>query len=140
MAKAVSAALRDAGFGEGVIVARNETTGRALASRDGFAWRPAFGDERVALLVNATPVGMAGGPEASALPAPRDVIASARVVLDVVASPPDTPLVRAARAAGATVVTGDEVSTRQAAEQFVRYTGVRPTDEQVRRAATHARS
>jgi hypothetical protein len=36
MAKAVACALRDAGFADGLIVARNETTGQALARQYGF--------------------------------------------------------------------------------------------------------
>ena len=42
------------------------------------------------------------------------------------ALPAETPLIKAARAAGKTVITGAEVATIQALEQFVLYTGVRP--------------
>ena len=51
-----------------------------------------------------------------------------------------TPLIRFAREAGKTVVTGAEVMTLQAVEQFVLYTGIRPTDEQIRRAAEYSRA
>ena len=40
MAKAVAAALRDAGFADGTVVARNEAAGRQLAERHGCAWAP----------------------------------------------------------------------------------------------------
>jgi shikimate dehydrogenase len=60
--------------------------------------------------------------------------------LDVVALPPDTPLIRYARTAGKAVITGAEVIALQAAEQFALYTGVRPTEEQIRRASEYARS
>ena len=55
------AALRDGGFTDGTLVARNATTGPALAEQYGYRWNStAVGAE---LLVNVTPVGMAGGPD-----------------------------------------------------------------------------
>jgi shikimate dehydrogenase len=140
MAKAVTAALRDAGFAAGAVVARNERTGRALAEQYGYPWRPELGSHRPQLLVNATPVGMSGGPAADDLPVDSAAVDAAETVFDVVALPALTPLVRRARAQGKDVITGVEVSVLQALEQFVRYTGVRPADDQVRRAAEFARS
>jgi shikimate dehydrogenase len=58
----------------------------------------------------------------------------------VVAMPAETPMVRRARANGQQVVTGAEVIALQAAEQFVLYTGVRPTPDQVERAAAYSRT
>ncbi|MDX8153144.1 shikimate 5-dehydrogenase [Patulibacter brassicae] len=139
MAKAAVAALRDGGFADVTVVARNPTSGPALAERYGARWAAALGDHRPGLLLNATPVGMAGAREADDLPVPEAALATVRVVLDVVAVPPETPLVRAARAAGATTITGDRVIALQAAEQFARYTGVRPSDEQVARASAISR-
>ncbi|WP_337059461.1 shikimate 5-dehydrogenase [Kineococcus sp. G2] len=140
MAKACLAALRDAGFADLTVVARNESAGRALADAYGARWLPRAGDLRPALLVNATPVGMAGGEDADRLPVAREVVAAAAAVVEVVAVPEDTPLVRLARELGAEVVTGTEVAAVQAAEQFALYTGVRPTDEQVRRAGEFSRA
>lgn len=139
MAKAVVAALRDGGFREVTVVARNESTGRALAQQYDFTWRPELGGLRPRLLVNTTPIGMAGGPDAQASPFGADVIDGADTVFDVVAMPPDTPLVRSAAAAGKTVITGAEVIALQAAAQFVLYTGVTPTPEQIRRASEFSR-
>ena len=51
-----------------------------------------------------------------------------------------TPLIAAARERGKSVITGAEVIALQAAEQFVLYTGVRPTDEQIRAASEFSRS
>lgn len=133
MAKAVVAALRDSGFGDVVVVARNETAGRKLAQAYGFRWAPEAADG-AELLVNVTPIGMAGGHEADQMPFTPEQVAAARAVFDVVAVPADTPLIRAARAAGKPVVTGADVATLQAVEQFVLYTGVRPTAEQTRAA------
>ncbi|WP_255768192.1 shikimate 5-dehydrogenase [Pseudarthrobacter sulfonivorans] len=140
MAKATVAALRDAGFKDVTVIARNENTGRALAEQYGFQWRSALDGGTADLIINVTPVGMAGGPEADSLSFPEDAIAAAKVVFDVVALPAETPLIRAARAAGKQVITGAEVATIQALEQFVLYTGVRPTDEQVRAAEDFMRA
>ncbi|MFJ6001351.1 shikimate 5-dehydrogenase [Arthrobacter sp. NPDC092385] len=138
MAKAVVAALRDAGFTRVTVVARNEHTGRALAELYGFGWQRDVGELTADLLFNVTPLGMAG-PDADALAFPQAVIDAAQVVFDVVASPSETPLILAARAAGKPVITGAEVVALQAEEQFVLYTGVRPTPEQVRAAGEFSR-
>jgi shikimate dehydrogenase len=148
MAKATVAALRDAGFTDVTVLARNEVTGRALAEQYGFRWRPALDGGTADLIINVTPIGMSGGmaggmqggPEAGSLSFPEETIAAAKVVFDVVALPAETPLIKAARAAGKPVITGAEVATIQALEQFVLYTGVRPTDEQVRAAEEFTRA
>ena len=49
------------------------------------------------------------------------------MVFDVVAFPPETPLIGSRARARTTVITGAEVIALQAAEQFELYTGVRPT-------------
>lgn len=82
-----------------MIIARNEETGRALAERYEYAWAPEVGNLRAPILVNVTPIGMAGGEESEELSYPQEAIAEAQVVFDVVAMPVETPLVRAARAA-----------------------------------------
>lgn len=141
MAKAVTAALRHSGFTSGTVVARNEATGRALAQKYGYTWRAEATDPAPGLLVNTTPLGMAGGGgDSEAMPFPADVVQSASAVFDVVAVPPDTPLVRTARQSGITTITGDEVIALQAALQFELYTGVRATPEQVRRASAYSRA
>ncbi|GGG00873.1 shikimate 5-dehydrogenase [Rhodococcoides trifolii] len=138
MAKAVVAALRDAGFTNGTVAARNTESGPALADLYGYRWSPEV--QGADLLVNVTPIGMAGGPDSDSSPFTGDQISGAHAVFDVVAMPSETPLIVAARAAGKPVVTGAQVIALQAAEQFVLYTGVRPTDEQIARASEHARA
>jgi shikimate dehydrogenase len=140
MAKAVAGALRDAGFRSGIILARNETTGRPLAGTYGYQWRTELGEAQPDVLINATPIGMAGGPEAEILAFNPAFIDRAQVVFDVVAVPPETPLIRYARTRDRPVITGAEVIALQAAEQFALYTGVRPTEEQIRRASAYARA
>ncbi len=140
MAKATVAALRDAGFSDVTVIARNETTGRALADQYGFRWRTALDGGTADMIINVTPIGMAGGPDVDSLSFPEEAIAAAKVVFDVVALPAETPLIKAARAAGKKIITGAEVATIQALEQFVLYTGVRPTDDQVRAAEAFMRA
>ncbi|MET1020565.1 MAG: shikimate 5-dehydrogenase [Microterricola sp.] len=155
MAKAVVAALRDAGFTDVNVLARNEGAGRALAEQ--YGWRVATeapscavpdtattahtvradvaAELGASLLVNVTPIGMAGGAESAEQSFSDAAIAAASVVWDVVAMPSETPLIRAARAAGKRVITGAEVIAIQAEEQFVLYTGVRPSPELVAEAS-----
>jgi len=137
MAKAVVAALRDAGFTQGTVVARNAVAGPVLAERYGFAWASDVPVAGAPLLVNVTPLGMEG-PDAEALAFPAEMIAAADVAFDVVAQPAQTPFIQAALAAGKPVVSGAEVIVLQAVEQFVLYTGVRPSADLVIEAARFA--
>jgi shikimate dehydrogenase len=137
MAKAVIAALRHCGFGEGTVVARNEHAGRALAGQYGYTWEPEVPQKGAPLLVNVTPLGMAGADQ-DALSFDAAHIAACEVAFDVVAQPALTPFVIAARQAGKTVISGAEVIVLQAVEQFVLYTGIRPAPEMIREAAVFA--
>jgi shikimate dehydrogenase len=83
---------------------------------------------------------MAGGFEERDVAFGEQAIAKAHTVFDVVALPSETPLIVAARNAGRNVITGAEVIALQAAEQFERYTGVRPTAEQVAEASAVSRA
>ncbi len=139
MAKAVASALRDGGYHNGLIVARNERAGQALAKSLNYPWQAELGDRRPQMLINVTPIGMTG-PQADQLAFDGQAIAAADIVFDVVAVPAETPLILRARAEGKHVITGLEVIAIQALEQFVLYTGVRPTDEQFEKAVEFARS
>jgi shikimate dehydrogenase len=140
MAKAVACALRDLGFLKGLIVARNEETGAALAGQYGFQWQRDLTDEKPQLLINASPIGMAGGAEAEELAFSEKLVSSAEFVFDVVALPAETPLIRLAFSLRKKTITGAAVAVLQAVEQFVLYTGVRPNPELIEKAATFARS
>jgi shikimate dehydrogenase len=140
MAKAVGSAFRDNGFHDGIVVARNESAGPELADKLGYHWRSHLGGAAAAIVVNVTPVGMAGGAEENDSAFPAELIQAADTVFDVVALPSETPLITAARAAGKHVITGAEVIALQAAEQFERYTGVRPTAELVAEASAISRA
>ncbi|MDK8894632.1 shikimate 5-dehydrogenase [Corynebacterium sp. MSK006] len=135
MANAVVAALTDHGM-RGTVVARNHVTGTSLAGRYDCEFSGVVPDD-ARLLVNVTPIGMEGD-MAEELSFTPEEIDRAEVVFDVVASPVNTPLIRAAREAGKPVISGAEVAALQAAEQFALYTGVRPTAEQVAAAEDYA--
>lgn len=139
MAKAVACALTDLGFKYGTIVARNEKAGKTLADQYGLKWSPSV-RSGTSLLINASPIGMAGAPEESSLPFSKTQIQEATTIFDVVAIPIETPLIQAARAQNKKIISGFEVTTLQALEQFVLYTGVRPDSSMVKEAALFARN
>lgn len=137
MAKAVAYALHGCGFTGGTILSRNELSGRALADGCGYRWTGTPG-ETPAMLINVTPIGMQGGPEAEDLPFDEPAIEAAQIVVDVVALPSETRLIRLARNLGKHIVTGAEIQTVQALEQFILYTGITPSPTQVAAAAAFA--
>jgi shikimate dehydrogenase len=140
MAKAVVCALRDAGFTRGLVVARNQKTGTALANQYGFQWKPELADERPQFLINVTPIGMSGGAESEQLAFKPEQVRAAQTVMDVVAIPAETPLIRLAQSLGKPIISGADIIVIQAVEQFVLYTGVRPSAELIARAAAFART
>lgn len=139
MGKAVIAAFRDAGFGNVIIAARNEANGKALAQQYGFQWQAQPEASGIEILVNVTPLGMAGGNESESQAFSEAMVERASVVFDVVALPPDTPVIKLAQRLGKKTISGAEVIALQAVEQFVMYTGVRPDAELVAEAAKFAR-
>lgn len=139
MGKAVIAAFRDAGFRDVIIAARNQESGTALARQYGFQWQPMAEGIPCDILVNVTPVGMAGGNESNTLAFSKVMVSAARVIFDVVALPPETPLITLAKQQGKKTISGAEVIALQAVEQFAMYTGVRPDAELIAEAARFAR-
>lgn len=140
MAKAVLCALRDLGFRNGKVVARNRNKGMALAQNYGYSWQENLGESlSEELLLNVTPIGMSGGNEADCLAFDQSRVSQARLVFDVVANPSETPLIKLARALDKPVITGRDIIVLQAVEQFVLYTGTRPADELIHRASEFAR-
>lgn len=141
MAKAIVAALRDCGFTSGTILApQSIEAGRALADQYGYRFAAEPGTRTAPLLINATPIGMTGGPQEHDLSFDRDRVERADVVFDVVAFPSKTPLINLAIDLGKPTISGAEIIAVQAAEQFILYTGIRPTDEQLARAADFSRA
>ena len=140
MAKAVVAAFKDSGFENLTVNARNKEAGSGLATQYGYSFdEQALDKADFDLLVNVTPIGMTGEHE-SGLAFSSELIASARSVFDVVATPSETPLIAAARSQGKNLLTGAQVHALQAALQFEKYTGVKLSEEQIARAAEFSRS
>ena len=140
MAKAVGAAFRDAGFTNGTLIARNAETGQSLASQLGYRWAADDSGLTADIIVNVTPIGMAGGSDGTEVAFTADAIRAAETIFDVVAFPSETPLIVAARALGKRVITGAEVIALQAAKQFELYTGVHPTEQEILEASSYSRS
>ncbi len=74
-------------------------------------------------VVNATPVGMHGFP---GNPVPAGVLTARHWVADIIYSPMETELIKAARRNGATVLTGGGMCVHQAAESFRLFAGHPP--------------
>lgn len=142
MANAVIGAFYDAGFKNGVIAARNQQKGEALAKRYNYKWvknEQTIAPEQARLIINVTPIGMLGGVEAQALAFSEAMIKQADIIFDVVAMPIETPMIKYARKLNKTIISGADVAVLQAVEQFVLYTGIRPDDKLIKQAGDFAR-
>ena len=93
-----------------------------------------------AVIVNVTPIGMAGGPERTRSAFDEATIAQAHTVFRCGGAAVGDAADRGRPRGGVNVITGAEVIALQAAEQFERYTGVRPTAEQVAEASAISRA
>jgi 3-dehydroquinate dehydratase/shikimate dehydrogenase len=113
-----------------LVVNRSGVKARALARDYGFAWAVAEEDaaELVAdhadLIVNASSVGMEGGPAGD--PLDWYEFSGREAVFDLIYRPERTALLQRARAAGARVCNGWSMLRYQAAEQFRIWTGTEP--------------
>ena len=74
------------------------------------------------LVVNCTPIGVAGSATAGQSPLPADLIEKRTTVFDLVYNPAETPLTLAAKSRGAKAVTGLGMLVYQAAESFKLWT------------------
>jgi shikimate dehydrogenase len=124
-ARAAVWALTDAGAEVSVW---NRTTTRAheLCAEVGGAATEEVADlGTIDVLINCTSVGLGPADSIADLPqATADLIATARVVVEFVYTDHDTPISRAARAAGVPVVTGLELLVGQGALSFELFTGL----------------
>ena len=130
-ARAVARALRDANATVAVAARRPEAAAEVGGAPVAWADR-ADAVAAADLVVNATPVGMAGD---SSLPIPPEVLGPSHVVADLVYEPRETPLLAAARARGARVVPGLGMLVYQAALQVERWTGRAAPIDAMRTAA-----
>jgi len=83
-----------------------------------------MGQNKVDLLVQATPVGMF--PHTGTSPVSEDVFHEDLVAMDIIYNPRETTFLEMARARGATTIDGLGMFVHQGAEQFLLWTGVNP--------------
>jgi shikimate dehydrogenase len=123
-ARAVVLALAEAGAAEVVVVARRAEAALAAAAMAGERGRVGSARDapEVDLVVEATPVGMEGG--ANATPAvPAGVLSAGQVAVDLVYAPRETPWVQEAAGRGVRAVGGLGMLVHQAAAQLELWTG-----------------
>lgn len=126
-ARAAAWTLKESGWSV-TLWNRTPEHGRDLASELGVAHVGDLfaGVAGADLIVNATPVGMTGGPAPDDTPVPKDLLAKApagAVVFDTVYTPIDTVLLRDARSLGFKTISGVEMFVQQAVLQFEAWTG-----------------
>ncbi len=135
--RAVAFALMDLGVGR--LAVHDKDQARATALCADLIMR--FGAERcevameasvegAAGIVNATPIGMLGYP---GTPLPPDLLRPRQWVADVIYTPLETQLIKAARARGCRVMTGAGMCVHQASEAFRLFTGLRPDVRRMQR-------
>ena len=119
------------------ILNRTPETAQKLARQAGAKTikRDAVAKTGFDIIINATPVGMAGNGAAPLLE-PEDL--NARVVFDLVYNPLETPLLRQARQKGIAVISGVEMFVQQGARQFEIWTGKPAPEEEMLRVVLHA--
>ena len=123
-ARAVVRSLAVDGAGEIVVVNRSPDAAAVAAALAGAVGRVGDMDDVAGadLVVNATSVGMAGA-NGGRLPCPDGALRAGQIVVDLVYDPIDTPLLTAARAAGAEAHGGVSMLVFQAARAFELWTG-----------------
>ena len=140
-ARAVAAALQDAGAPVIRVVNRSPERGAALIDALGGAIEAVAWSERstalsdAALLVNTTTLGMVGQP---ALELDLGELPGRAAVADVVYAPLETPLLRSARQRGLHAVDGLGMLLHQARPGFAAWFGVEPVVDAALRAAVLA--
>ncbi len=90
------------------------------------------------LLVNCTPVGTRGGETEGESPIADEFLPANGTVFDLVYNPPETPLLKAAKAKGAKAVSGLGMLVYQAAESFRLWTGQEAPIDQMLEAGRQA--
>jgi shikimate dehydrogenase len=139
-ARSVVRALAGAGAAEVVVVNRTRSRAESVAGlapgcgRVGVAAEAGEAD----LVVNATPLGMAGGGLEDELPIDPAHLGPGQLVIDLVPNPAITPLVDAARERGAVATNGLGMLVHQAALAFRLWTGIDPPVQVMSAAALAA--
>ncbi len=123
------------------ILNRTPETAQKLAKQSGARTikRDAVARTQFDVIINATPIGMAGAGAkgGSASPLEENEI-NARFVFDLVYNPIETPLLRIARQKGIAVISGVEMFVLQGARQFEIWTGKPAPEEEMLRVVLHS--
>lgn len=119
------------------VFSRNTERAAPLASRFGIGCEQLEGASfhNFEVVVNTTPLGTRGTSETET-PARAPQLRGARLVYDLIYNPPETLLMREARAAGCEILGGLEMLIAQAAEQFSLWTG-KPAPTDAMKTAAH---
>jgi shikimate dehydrogenase len=140
-ARAVVLALAESGAADVAVVNRTPERAAEVAALAGSRGRVAETDEadvaQAELVVNATPVGMAGsatGPDDEGWLVPPGLLHQGQVVADLVYAPRPTRWLAAAADAGARTVDGLGMLVHQAAAQLELWTGMDPPADAMWRA------
>jgi 3-dehydroquinate dehydratase/shikimate dehydrogenase len=135
-ARAAVFGLRDKGA-EVFILNRTPEPAQKLARQSGSKTvkKDALAKMSFDVIVNATPVGMAGIKAAPLLEA-KDL--NTRLVFDLVYNPLETPLIHMARQKGIPIITGIEMFVQQGARQFEIFTGKPAPEEEMFRVVLHS--
>jgi 3-dehydroquinate dehydratase/shikimate dehydrogenase len=135
-ARAAVFGVRDRGA-DVYILNRTSETAQKLARQSGshVLRRDALGKTQFDVIINATPVGMAGN-KAPQLLEPEHL--KTRLVFDLVYNPLETPLIRMARQQSIPIITGVEMFVQQGARQFEIFTGKPAPEEEMFRVVLHA--
>lgn len=125
-ARAVVRALAGSGAGAIVVVNRSPERAAAAIAQAPDVARAGTADEieGADLVINATPVGMAGTDQPADLPFDVARLGGDATVSDLIYHPSETPLLAAARARGLRCQNGLEMLVFQAAVQFEHWTGL----------------
>jgi 3-dehydroquinate dehydratase/shikimate dehydrogenase len=128
--------LRDKGA-DVFILNRTPETAQKVARQSGAKSikREALAKTTFDVIINATPVGMAGQKAAPLLEAKE---LNTKLVFDLVYNPLETPLLRLARQQGIPIITGVEMFVQQGARQFEIWTGKPAPEEEMLRVVLHA--
>jgi shikimate dehydrogenase len=137
-ARAVVHALARAGAAEVVVVNRTPERAESAAALAGAVGRTGSAQdvEGVDLLVNATPLGLAG--RSDELAVDPCLLGPGQLLVDLIPNPAVTPLMRAAGERGARVAGGLGMLVHQGALAFELWTGRRPSLDVMRAAAVRA--
>ncbi len=135
-ARAAVFGLRDKGA-EVFILNRTPETAQKLAKQSGSRTikKDALAKSAFDVIINATPIGMAGFKGAQLLES-KDL--NTKLVFDLVYNPLETPLLRLARQQGIGIITGIEMFVQQGARQFEIWTGKPAPEEEMLRVVIHA--